>query len=61
MLVRSQVLDLGEDVLTLVMNAHEETILQGIASTCRCLRCLCLPRLLEKKAGAVRDIYLTWA
>ena len=53
-----QVIELGPDVLNLVMDAHEETILR-LASTCRCLRGLLLPRLLEKKDGAVREIYLS--
>ena len=52
-----QVVELGEDMLCLIMSARLEEI-QSLASTCRCLRGLLLPRLLEQKARAVRAIYL---
>lgn len=39
----------------------DDSSLLVLASTCRCLRGLILPRLLEKKTSAVRQLYLTGA
>ena len=48
---------LGEDILAIIAYADCTSIL-SLASTCRCLRSLLIPRLLEKKRCAVRNLYL---
>ena len=55
--ILSQVIELGEDLLSVVMQGTDSTIL-SVAATCRCLRGLLLPRLVENKARAVRDLYI---
>ena len=50
------VLDLGEDVLRLVFARHENDILKGLATSCKCLRGLLLPRLIEKKRRAALEV-----
>ena len=54
------VIELGEDVLALVTSSHDLDLESwaSMASTCRCLRGLILPRLEKAKAKALRDIYL---
>ena len=53
-------IELGEDVVTVIAYADRKSVLY-LASTCRCLRSLLLPRLLEKKKRAVRALYLSGA
>ena len=50
--------DLGEDVLRLVFTRHEDDILNGLATSCKCLPSLLLPRLLEKKRRAALEVCL---
>ena len=54
------VIELGEDIMAIIAYADDSSLLV-LASTCRCLRGLILPRLLEKKTSAVRQLYLTGA
>lgn len=54
-----QVIELGEDLLGLALRDADEASLFTIAATCRCLRGLLLPRLLEQKSRAVREIFLS--
>lgn len=51
-------IELGEDVLRLVFARHEKHILSGLAASCKCLRGLLLPRLLENKRRAALEVYL---
>ena len=53
------VIELGEDLLALALREADEKSLLQLASSCRCLRGLLLPRLCEKKARAVRAVYLS--
>lgn len=54
-----QVIELGEDLLGLALRDADDASLFTLAATCRCLRGLLLPHLLEKKSRAVRDVYLS--
>lgn len=56
-LATSQVIELGEDLLKLIGLDRATTL--ALASTCRCLRGLLLPRLTAFKDRAVRDVYLS--
>ena len=47
----TQMIELGEDVLYII-SAKMPFVIKELASTCRCLRGLLLPRLLELKARA---------
>ena len=53
------VIELGEDLLNLALREVDDEALLRLTSTCRCLRGLLLPRLLQKKARAVRNLYLS--
>lgn len=60
------IIEMGSDLLGVAMQADEASggtgdVLLRLASTCRCLRGLLLPRLLEKKDDAVRRLFLTGA
>ena len=53
-----QVIELGEDLLS-VIACLDRSALIAVASTCRCLRGLLLPRIEMHKERAVRDVYLS--
>ena len=54
------IIEMGEDLLRVALSAEEASgggVLLRLASTCRCLRALLLPRLIEKKEKAMRQIF----
>jgi len=55
--VSPHVIELGEDLCCVLATSSAATL--QLASTCRCLRGLLLPRLIEQRAKAVRALYIS--
>jgi len=55
--ISPHVIELGEDLCSILATRSAATL--QLASTCRCLRGLLLPRLIEQRSKAVRALYIS--